>query len=390
MAVPLLDLKAQLGPLESEIKAAVLEVVDSTRYIMGPKIEALEAALADYVGTRHAIGVTSGTDALLMCLMALEVGPGDRVIVPNYSFFATAGVVARLNATPVFIDIDPVTYNLDPAAVRQWVADHPAEAATVKAVIPVHLYGQCADMDPLMELACSRGWSIIEDAAQAIGARYPSQHGGTKQAGSMGLAGCFSFFPSKNLGAIGDGGMITTNDPELAEKLRKLRNHGETTRYHHAYVGGNFRLDPVQAAVLLVKLPHLDSWHAARRQNAAYYRTHCDVPGVKLPQAAYQPEHHIYNQFIIAVADDRDGLKHFLDERRIGNAIYYPVPFHLQECFRALGHRRGDFPHSEYAANHTLALPVYPELTNAQQDEVIAAIGEFYASCASAGSSAQT
>jgi dTDP-4-amino-4,6-dideoxygalactose transaminase len=378
MRVPLLDLQPQLKALEAEIKSAVLGVIDSTRYIMGPRVEELENAVAEYSGARFGIGMSSGTDALLAALMALDVGPGDLVITPTYSFFATAGVVARLHATPVFIDCDATTYNLDPQALARWFEQHPAEAARVKAIMPVHLYGQCADMDAINAIACQHNVPVIEDAAQAIGAAYPSKQG-LKRAGSMGLAGCFSFFPSKNLGAIGDGGLVVTNDEQFADKLRKLRNHGETSRYHHQYVGGNFRLDPLQAAVLLVKLPHLEAWHSGRRANAAYYDRHLSIAGLKKPVAVYGREHHIYNQYIISVPRDRDGLKRFLDEQQIGNAIYYPVPFHRQECFAALGYRAGDFPHSEYAAEHTLALPVYPELTDEMKDCVIARIREFYA-----------
>jgi len=378
MGVPLLDLKAQLQPLESDIKRAVNEVIDSTRYIMGPKVEELETKIAGYVDAKHGIGVTSGTDALLISLMALDVGPGDLVVTTPYSFFATAGVIARLNATPVLVDIDPQTYNIDPTALRAWFERETDKRKKVKAIIPVHLYGQCADMDPILEVARQYNVAVIEDAAQAIGARYPSQQG-TRKAGAMGTMGCFSFFPSKNLGCIGDGGMVVTNDDELAAKLKKLRNHGAQPKYFHALVGGNFRLDPVQAAVLLVKLPHLDKWHEGRQKNATYYDEHMNIDAVTKPAIAYKREYHIYNQYVIAVPENRDGLRHFLAENQIGHEVYYPVPFHEQECFKYLGYKTGDFPHSEYAARHTIALPIYPELTTEMQDMVIQKIRDFYA-----------
>jgi dTDP-4-amino-4,6-dideoxygalactose transaminase len=377
MNVPLLDLKAQLRPIETEIKNAILEVVASTRYIMGPKIEELEKKIAEYTGAAHAVGVSSGTDALLVALMALGIGPGDLVITTPYSFFATAGVVARLNATPVFVDISPDTYNLCPKALEVWFRNEPERAEKVKAIIPVHLYGQCADMDPILEVAGRYGVPVVEDAAQAIGARYPSKDG-VKKAGSMGRMGCFSFFPSKNLGAMGDGGMVVTSDGELAGKIVRLRNHGAQPKYYHAIIGGNFRLDPMQAAILLVKLPHLEQWHAGRRRNAAYYDENLNVDGIKKPVIAYDRESHIYNQYVISVPERRDELRRFLTENQIGNEVYYPVPFHEQECFRYLGRRVGDFPNSERAARHTVALPIYPELTGEMQDYVIAKIGEFY------------
>ncbi|MBE7558804.1 DegT/DnrJ/EryC1/StrS family aminotransferase [bacterium] len=377
MQVPLLDLRAQLTGLEKEIKAAFNEVVDSTRYIMGPKVEELEKAIAAYCGCAHGIGVSSGTDALLVSLMALGVGPGDLVVTTPYSFFATAGVVARLGARPVFVDIDPATYNMSPARLAEWFSRAGAEADKVKAIMPVHLYGQCADMNPSLALAAERGIPVVEDAAQAIGAGYPGQAGVAK-AGSMGRLGCFSFFPSKNLGAVGDGGMVTTNDAALAEKVARLRNHGAKPKYYHAMIGGNFRLDPIQAAVLLVKFPHLEDWHAARRKNAAYYDAHLNVPGVKKPVAVYGREHHIYNQYVISVPARRDQLREFLNQHKIGTEVYYPVPFHLQECFAYLGYRKGEFPESEHAAEHTVALPIYPELTAEMQDYVIETIGKFH------------
>ncbi|MDP8242436.1 MAG: DegT/DnrJ/EryC1/StrS family aminotransferase [Candidatus Hinthialibacter antarcticus] len=379
MKVPLLDLNAQLKTIEQDVKDAVLEVVDSTRYIMGPKIEELEQEVAAYVGAKHGIGVSSGTDALLVALMALDVGPGCRVITTPYSFFATAGVVTRLGATPVFIDIDPDTYNICPQALKAWFASaSQEEIGSVKAIIPVHLYGQCADMGPIIEIANHYGLAIVEDAAQAIGARYPSQTGVTK-AGAMGTVGCFSFFPSKNLGGIGDGGMVVTSDAALAEKIAKLRNHGASPKYYHSMVGGNFRLDPIQAAVLLVKLPHLDSWHAMRQKNAEYYDVNLAVDTVKKPQIAYQREYHIYNQYVLRLPGRRDELRAFLSENDIGNEVYYPAAFHQQECFKYLGYQAGAFPNSEHAAAYTIALPIYPELTDEMKDYVITKIQEFYA-----------
>jgi len=370
MKIPLLDLNAQLKTIENDIKNAVTEVIDSTRYIMGPKVEALEDEIAAYTGVKYGTGVSSGTDALLVSLMALNIKPGDLVLTTPFSFFATAGVIARLNAKPVFVDIDPDTYNMSPDALKQWFENHPEEAQRVKAIIPVHLYGQCADMDPVCDLANAHNIPIVEDAAQAIGAQYPSSTG-PKKAGSMGSLGCFSFFPSKNLGGIGDGGMVVTNDSELNEKLKMLRNHGAKPKYYHAMIGGNFRLDPIQAAVLLVKLPHLNQWHKMRQENAAYYDEKLKDIDVKTPFIAYGRSHHIYNQYVISVPENRDGLRQFLADNDVNTEIYYPVSFHIQACFKDLGYREGDFPNSEYAANHTLALPVYPELTREMQDYVV-------------------
>ncbi|MCK5145760.1 DegT/DnrJ/EryC1/StrS family aminotransferase [bacterium] len=377
MNVPLLDLNAQLDPLRDEIKAAVNDVIDSTRYIGGPKITALEEAVADYCGAAYAIGVTSGTDALLVSLMGIGVGHGDIVITTPYSFFATAGVISRLCATPVFVGIDPLTYNLDPTKLSAWFNDNQDKISKVKAIIPVHLYGQCADMDAILAIADSHNIPVIEDAAQAIGSRYPSK-AGEKRAGSMGLAGCFSFFPSKNLGCMGDGGMVVTNDKAFADKIQKLRNHGAHPKYYHQMVGGNFRLDAMQAAILLVKLPHLDDWHKGRQQNAAYYDEHLNVEGLLKPHIAYNRESHIYNQYIVKVPGNRDDLRRYLNDAGIGCEVYYPVSFHEQECFKYLGYEVGDFPESEKAANSTIALPIYPELTTEMQDYIIQKIGEFY------------
>ena len=371
MKVPLLDLSAQLGTIEKDVKAAVNGVIDSTRYIIGPKVVELEERIAEYVGAGYATGVSSGTDALLISLMVLDVGPGDIVVTTPFSFFATAGVIARLGATPAFVDIDPDTYNLSPAALKEWFEREEEKRDRVKAIIPVHLYGQCADMDPILEIAEEFDVPVVEDAAQAIGARYPSEKGELK-AGTMGTLGCFSFFPSKNLGAMGDGGMVVTNDPALDDKLKKLRNHGAKPKYYHALIGGNFRLDPIQAAVLLVKLPHLDAWHKMRQKNAAYYNKRLATDaGIKRPVIAYKREYHIYNQYVVSVPDRRDELRDFLKDNDIGTEVYYPVPFHEQECFQYLGYTAGDFPNSEYAAKHTIALPIYPELTEEMQRYVV-------------------
>lgn len=377
MKVPLLDLHAQLNTIESDIKNAVNAVIDSTCYIMGPKVIELEENIAQYVGASYGIGVSSGTDALLISLMALDIGHGDIVITTANSFFATAGVIARLNATPVFVDIDPDTYNISTNALLQWFEIEKEKIERVKAIIPVHLFGQSADMDPILEIANQFNIPIIEDAAQAIGAIYPSKFG-EKRVGSMGTLGCFSFFPSKNLGAMGDGGMVVTNDRNLAEKLKNLRNHGANPKYYHLLIGGNFRIDAIQASILLVKLPYLDRWNSKRQENAAYYDENLTIKGIKKPLIAYKRQYHIYNQYVISVSNRRDELRDFLTKNEIGNEVYYPVPFHKQECFRYLGYKSGDFPYSEYAATHTIALPIYPELTTQMQDYVIKKIGGFY------------
>ncbi len=367
MSVPLLDLTAQYSPLRDELLAAITRVCDNQRFILGPETSALEAALAALVGVPSAIGVSSGTDALLVAMMALEIGPGDEVITSTYSFFATAGCIVRLGATPVLVDIDPATYNLDPRAVEA------AMTPRTKAIIPVHLYGQCADMDELMAIAGTAGVPVIEDACQSIGATYKG-----RQAGSIGAAGCFSFFPSKNLGAFGDGGLVTATDEAVGARIRLLRGHGAERRYYHQQVGGNFRIDELQAAVLRVKLPHLDAWTRGRQVNAARYRAlFADrgldtVDGVVLP-ADRDDRTHIYNQFVIRVPK-RDAVKAHLQAQGIGCEVYYPVPFHLQECFRNLGYAAGAFPEAESAATSTLALPIYGELTEAQQAEVVDAV----------------
>ena len=377
MKVPLLDLKAQLDKIRDEVKPAVDEVIESTRYIMGPKVAELEEKIADYCGTSFGIGVSSGTDALLISLMALNIQPDDLVITTPYSFFATAGVIARLRAVPVFVDIDPDTYNMDSVKLKKWVHENKDKVDKVKAIIPVHLYGQCADMDSILKITNEYSIPLVEDAAQAIGSRYPSFKG-LKKAGSMGVLGCFSFFPSKNLGGIGDGGMVVTNDEKLSQILINLRNHGSHPKYYHSMIGGNFRLDSVQAAVLLIKLKYLDDWHSSRQKNAKYYDENLNVERIKNPFIAYKREYHIYNQYVISVPEKRAELRTFLKENNIGHEVYYPVPFHEQECFRYLGYREGDFPNSEHAAQRTIALPIYPELTIEMQDYVIEKIEEFY------------
>ena len=384
MKVPLLDLRPPLEDLRDEIIEAITQVIDSTRYIMGPEIDSLEKKIAEYCGTVDAVGVSSGTDALLLSLMVLDVGPGDLVLTSNFSFFATAGVVARLKATPVFVDIDPVTYNIDPEQLRLTLAKMDVGTRKrVKAIIPVHLYGQCADMKEILNIAAEFKIPVIEDSAQAIGAEYEID-GKKKQAGSLSDFGCFSFFPSKNLGGVGDGGIITVNKPELAEQLRLKRVHGGERKYYHRVIGGNFRLDPIQATVIRVKLPHLNRWHNQRQNNAEYYNKlfaetsiggRICIPQVMHSQRLKNP--HIYNQYVIR-AEQRDKLQSFLAENEISTEVYYPLPFHLQECFLDLGGKAGDFPVSETAAEEVLALPVYPGLSRQMQEAVVEKIEEFY------------
>ena len=375
MRVPFLDLAAQLETTRPAIERAVLDVVASGRYVGGPVLEALERAMADYIGVDHAIGVSSGTDALLVSLMALDVGPGDLVVTTPYSFFATAGVVARLGATPVFVDIDPHTFNLDPARLADWFEREPERRSRVTAILPVHLFGQCVDMAPILELAAAYGIPVVEDAAQALGARHPD---GDRPAGSVGRVGCFSFYPTKNLGAMGDAGLVATSDAALAERVRRLRNHGGHAAYQHPEVGGNFRLDTLQAAILAAKLRYLDGWHARRRERAAYYDEHLTVPGIDLPVAAWGRERHTYHQYVIRVPERRNALRARLAARQIDTMVYYPVPLHRQPCFHHLGHAAGAFPCSEDAAARSLALPIYPELTPAMQDCVIEETAAFY------------
>lgn len=370
MKVPLLDLTAQYQAIRGEIDAAIAEVVASQRFILGPPVAACEAAIAAYCSCRHAVGVSSGTDALLIALLAEGIGPGDEVVTTPYSFFATAGTIARLGATPVFVDIRPDTYNIDVAQIERRLTSR------TRALIPVHLYGQMCDMRPLMDLAERRGLVVIEDAAQAIGA----EHDG-KRAGSVGDYGCFSFFPSKNLGAFGDAGIVTTNDPARAEKMAVLRNHGAHPKYYHRLVGGNFRLDALQAAVITTKLRHLDGWTAARQRNARRYDELLAASGLVTRGLVSCPavvaDRHVFNQYIVR-AKRRDELQAALAAKGIGTEVYYPVPLHLQQCFSSLGLRPGDLPHAEAAARETLALPVFPELSAEQQEHVVASIREFY------------
>jgi dTDP-4-amino-4,6-dideoxygalactose transaminase len=372
VTVPLLDLKAQYASIREEIRTAVDAVLESQYFILGPSVAECETLLAPYCGCAHAVGVSSGSDALLIALMAEGIGPGDEVITTPYTFFATAGCIARVGATPVFVDIRPDTFNIDPSQIEARITDK------TKAVMPVHLYGQCADMDPILDVAGRHRLPVIEDAAQAIGAEYKG-----RRAGSLGRYGCFSFFPSKNLGAAGDGGMVVTQDAELAELLRVLRMHGSKPKYYHSLIGGNFRLDALQAAVISVKFRHLEKWTTGRQSNADRYRRLFAAAGlvqsgrVQLPHA--DPAcRHIYNQFVIRVPR-RDELQSYLKDCHVSTEIYYPVPLHLQQCFAYVGHREGDFPHSEAAAKETLALPIYPELTDGQAQHVVDCIARFLA-----------
>lgn len=385
MKVPLLDLQAQYRTIKTEIDAALIRVAESQYFIMGPDLESMEKNMAEYLGSKHAFGVSSGTDALLVALMAIDIQPGDEVIVPTYSFFATAGVVARLNAVPVFADSDPVTFNISPADIEKRITPK------TKAIVPVHLYGQSADMEAIMKIAKKHNLKVIEDGAQAIGVQYKD---GTK-VGNFGDIGCFSFFPSKNLGCFGDGGLVTTNDDQLAEKLKILRVHGGKPKYYHKVIGGNFRLDALQAAILNVKLPHLDGWSQKRRENAQLYTKLFTEMGlaedegnivfdknnkVLLPKAVYKSDavknYHIYNQYVIRV-ERRNALRKFMTDNGIGNEVYYPVPFHRQECFAHLNAADTDYPVANCAANDSVALPIYPELTSEQIHYVVEKIAEF-------------
>jgi dTDP-4-amino-4,6-dideoxygalactose transaminase len=379
MQVPLLDLKKQYEPLRDLIRAKIDEVATAQQFILGPEVESLEREICAYTGAAHAIGVSSGTDAELAILMALGVGPGDAVVTTPYTFFATAGCVARLGARIIFADIDPGTFNISPARLRECLEAHRNDK--IKAIIPVHLFGLSCQMDAVRALAAEFRIPVIEDAAQALGAECPGQG----KCGAVGEFGFYSFFPSKNLGAFGDGGMVVCRDAAMAAKIRVLRNHGMEHQYHHHMVGGNFRLDALQAAILRIKLPHLDQWSAMRRANAARYRAGFERAGLDavLPsepfaaQSASFPNHHIYNQFVIRVSR-RDELLQHLAAAGIGRAVYYPIPLHMQECFSSLGYKQGDFPESERAARETVALPIFPELTPDQQQAVVASISAFY------------
>ena len=395
MNIPLVDLRAQYSAIQEDLEAAIKEVMVSQRFILGPQVKACENAIAEYSRCSHAVGVSSGTDALLICLMAEGIGPGDQVITSPYTFFATVGSIVRVGATPVFVDIDPVTYNLDTSKIASKIT------SKTRAIIPVHLYGQMLNMDPIMTLANQHGLTVIEDAAQAIGAENNGQ-----RAGSIGHYGCFSFFPSKNLGAAGDGGMVVTNNNKLADRIIHLRVHGATTKYHHALTGGNFRLDSIQAAIVMAKLRYLDGWTASRQRIAERYNNYfsgCglevttsseyadaassfskkttneklpkDAPTVILPNAT--TDRHVFNQYVIRVSS-RDTLKQVLQHKGVATEVYYPVPMHLQKCFAFLGHKQGEYPQSESAADETLALPIYPELNDEHAKYIVDCIRDFY------------
>ncbi|MBX7072970.1 MAG: DegT/DnrJ/EryC1/StrS family aminotransferase [Pirellulales bacterium] len=377
-AVPLFDLQRQHTALRDEIRAAVMQVCDSTRFIFGPECQQLEEQVASYSQARYGVACASGSDALLLALMACDIGPGDDVLVPSYTFFATASAVWRLGARPVFVDIDPDTYNIDPQCVAAAVTPR------AKAIIPVHLFGQCADMDAILAAGRNYGLTVIEDAAQAIGAEYQG-----RRAGSMGHMSCFSFYPTKNLGGAGDGGMLTTNDEILAAKLRLLRGHGMEPRYYHQVVGINSRLDSLQAAVLNVKLPHLDAWTELRAGNARRYEQLFTAHGLErflsLPTVA-PARRHVWNQYVVRVAGGkRDALRKHLTDRKIGTEIYYPLPLHQQACFASLQATTGPLPETERAARETLALPIFPELQSVEQDAVVVAIADFFGAARPAG-----
>ena len=383
MQVPLLDLKSQYQSIKHDVMKVTSEIFESQHFIMGPHVVRLEQEIAAYCGVKHAAGVSSGTDALLISLMAAEIGKGDLVITTPYTFFATVGSIMRVGARPIFVDIDPDTFNIDPQKLEKLFHDLDAEKRThIKGIIPVHLYGQCADMKPIKAIAQKYDLVVIEDAAQAIGAEYKG-----KRAGSIGDLGCFSFFPSKNLGAFGDGGIVTANSDNLHAKLSILRNHGAKPKYYHKKIGGNFRLDALQAAIVAIKLKHLDTWTQARQENAARYNTlftekyklRADL-GAWVVLPAVTEDRHIYNQYVIRIKNKRDQLRQFLQEEGVGSEVYYPLPLHLQECFADLSYQHGDFPVAEQAALQTLALPIYPELTSDQQDYVVAKIKEFFCS----------
>jgi len=370
VSVPALNLKAQYQSIRDEIEPVVREVLESQMFVLGPEVSRLEAEVADYCGAASGIGCASGSDALLLPLLAIDVGPGDEVITTPYTFFATAGSIWRTGARPVFVDIEPDTYNIDPMQIEAAITPR------TKAIIPVHLYGQAAEMGPIQEIARRHGLTVLEDAAQAIGSAY---HG--TRAGTLGDVAAFSFYPSKNLGGFGDGGMVTTNDPQLARRMARLRVHGMEPKYHHHEVGFNSRLDALQAAVLRVKLRHLDAWTTLRRDAADRYRNLFGSHGLEeivgLP-IERQGNYHVYNQFVVRVPGLlRDSLRDYLSTRKIGSEIYYPIPLHLQVCFASLGHKPGDFPHSETAARETIALPVYPELSDAEQRYVVGSIRQF-------------
>ena len=369
--IPLLDLQAQHKQIREEVLAEIVRVVDAQKFILGEDVKQLEAEIASYSGTKHAIGCASGSDALMLALMALDIHAGDEVLTTPYTFFATAGAISRVGAVPVFVDVEEDTFNLDVSLMESVLAAHPK----VRAIIPVHLFGGCADMDPIMKMANEHGIMVIEDAAQSIGAEYKG-----RRAGSIGQIGALSFFPSKNLGGYGDGGIMTTDDAALAEKLMALRVHGRTGKYFHQWIGVNSRLDALQAAVLRVKLRYLDGWTAGRERNAAHYRRQMAklrIPVIPAQPAAYQTRH-VYNQFVIR-CKQRDGLQAHLKQQGIGSEVYYPLPLHLQPCYADLGHKKGDFPVSERLAAETLALPIHSELAGEDIDLICESIGAFYA-----------
>lgn len=370
MQVPFLDLKAQYAAIKSEVRRAIDEVCDTQQFILGPRVRALEDEIARYCGARHAVGVSSGTDALLLSLMALGIGRGDEVITTPYTFIATAGSIARSGARPVFVDIDPARFTIDPKLIAGRITQQ------TRAILPVHLFGRCTEMKPILQLAAKHEIAVIEDAAQAVGAE--DEHG--RRAGSMGVFGCFSFYPTKNLGGFGDGGMIVTRDSSLATTLLALRNQGSTSKYRHFLIGGNFRLDELQAALLTVKLKYLDQWTQQRINNAERYNALFHERGLdhllRLPELP-KNERHVFNQFVVR-ASRRDELSQFLKSRSVGHDIYYPLPLHLQACFKDLGYKENDLPASEQAAREALALPIYPELTQSMQEYVVEAIQEFY------------
>ena len=395
MRVPLLDLSEQYRLLAEPIRQKIDKVLASQRFILGANVEAFEQAICRFTDAPHAIGVSSGTDALLAILMALEIGPGDAIITTPYSFFATAGCVARLGAIPIFVDVDLATYNISPSELQRYIEKRchtdssgsliDSEGRKIRAIIPVHLFGLCCEMDPIHTISEQYNLDVIEDAAQAIGAEHRTKHMGLRKAGTMGEAGCFSFYPSKNLGAAGDAGMIVCRDEELAKRLRVIRQHGMEPRYHHQIIGGNFRLDEIQAAILDVKLPHLESWATGRRAAADFYRDEFTRTGltdrVTLPLEPYRESglmnHHIYHQYVIRTSQ-RDALRERLTKKEIGTEIYYPVGLHLQKCFAYLGYKAGDFPEAERATRETLALPIYPEISREAQRYVVGAIAEFF------------
>lgn len=391
MKVPLLDLKKQYEQIRDEVVLAINDVLNSQQFILGPKVEELEKKIAAYCQCRFAVGVSSGTDALLISLMTAGVGYGDLVITTPYTFFSTAGVIARVGARPIFVDIDESTYNMDPLKLEATILSlDEKQKSRVKAIMPIHLFGQCADMDTILEVGEAHGLTVIEDAAQAIGSEYVFGDGTVKRSGSMGQYGCFSFFPSKNLGGFGDGGMVTTNDKKIYERLKIMRVHGAEPKYHHNVIGGNFRLDAIQAAILIIKLKYLDEWTMRRRENAVLYGKLFQQEGLEaitLPKD--RGKRHIYNQFVIKVGDpstisgsakagSRDELKRYLNDCGIGCEIYYPVPLHMQACFRSLGCKSEDFPVSREAAEKTLAVPIYPELTSEQLHYVVDMIKNFF------------